>query len=35
MVVVVADCEHSGGAMETPLSSSTCSALYIDGINKK
>ena len=32
-MVVVAGHEHSGGAMETPLSSSTCSVLYIDKIN--
>ena len=34
-MVVVADCECLGGAMETPLSSSTCSVMYVDGINNK
>ena len=33
-MVVVADRECSGGAMETPLSLSTCSVLYIDEINR-
>ena len=34
-IVVVADHERSGGAMETPLLSSTWSVLYIDRINNK
>ena len=29
-MVVMADCECSGGAMETPLSSSACSVLYVE-----
>ena len=31
--MVVADCEPSGGAMETPLLLSTCSVLCVDKIN--
>ena len=34
-MVVVADHECSGGAIESPLLLSTCSVLYIDKINNK